>query len=172
MWQWGHPGVWAPTGYYMTAQQAHQPHFTQRPAAPPRDDAAVDTARAQRARDRERRDEQRREELRQIREEMDSLIAQLGEARDRADQAERVADELTKVLDDKFSEMAVDNHHHGDESADTAVAALQTENKKLKAELDEARSHIFSLQPYRNDLTPKEVGQVSSSLPAAGWHTN
>ncbi len=94
-----------------------------------------------------------------MRDEMEDLLGQLGDARNRADQAERVVEELTQLIEEKFSE---DNSHGGEESADAAVAALQAENKKLKAELDEARSHIFSLQPYRNDLTPKEVGQVSS----------
>jgi uncharacterized protein YlxW (UPF0749 family) len=93
---------------------------------------------------------------------MEHLRAQLREANTRADQAERAAEELTRQLKSRPSEMRVDS---GD-SAD-AIMTLQKENAGLKAELDEARSHIFSLQPYRKDMTPKEVGQVSRHLPQA-----
>ncbi|KAK0706053.1 hypothetical protein B0T26DRAFT_654715 [Lasiosphaeria miniovina] len=41
---------------------------------------------------------------------------------------------------------------------------LQAENRGLKADLDDARSHIFSLQPYRKDLTPDEVGREYDDL--------
>ncbi|KAB5583556.1 hypothetical protein GE09DRAFT_1278750 [Coniochaeta sp. 2T2.1] len=41
---------------------------------------------------------------------------------------------------------------------------LHSEIAKLKTELDDARSHIFSLQPYRQKLTPKEVEQDFDDL--------
>ena len=44
---------------------------------------------------------------------------------------------------------------------DESVLRLRGEVKTLEAELEEARSHIFSLQPYRKELTPKEVESVS-----------
>ncbi|KLU91100.1 hypothetical protein MAPG_09623 [Magnaporthiopsis poae ATCC 64411] len=37
------------------------------------------------------------------------------------------------------------------------VRRLEAEVAKLRAELEESRSHIFSLQPYRREITPKEV---------------
>ena len=37
---------------------------------------------------------------------------------------------------------------------------LAEENRVLREQLNDAQSHIFSLQPYRKDLTPEEVGQV------------
>jgi hypothetical protein len=44
------------------------------------------------------------------------------------------------------------------------VEELQQANEKLKTERDDARSHIFSLQPYMKDLTPEEVGRVRTPL--------
>lgn len=38
------------------------------------------------------------------------------------------------------------------------------ENRALREQLNDAQSHIFSLQPYRKDLTPEEVGRVSLPL--------
>lgn len=92
---------------------------------------------------------------------MELLRAQLREANSRAEQAERTAEELARQL--KFRT----NKVTGKVSSNAAdeITALKAENKGLKAELDEARSHIFSLQPYRKDLTPKEVGQVHQPLP-------
>ncbi|KAL8377884.1 hypothetical protein RB595_008527 [Gaeumannomyces hyphopodioides] len=37
------------------------------------------------------------------------------------------------------------------------VHTLEAEVAKLRAELEESRSHIFSLQPYRREITPEEV---------------
>lgn len=37
------------------------------------------------------------------------------------------------------------------------VRTLEAEVAKLRAELEESRSHIFSLQPYRREITPEEV---------------
>jgi len=87
---------------------------------------------------------------------MELMRMQLREANSRADQAERAAEELTRQLKSRSREVATDKDGSTDD-----IAALKAENKGLKLELDEARSHIFSLQPYRKDVTPKEVGQVS-----------
>jgi hypothetical protein len=127
------------------AHQAYQNALAQRLALS-RDD--MDLLRPQRSRD--------RDEERWVRREMESLREQLREANSRADQAERAAEELTRQLKSRSSERMMDRN----DSADTTTT-LKAENNGLKAELDEARSHIFSLQPYRKDLTPKEVGQVS-----------
>jgi chromosome segregation ATPase len=144
MWQLWHPNHWL-QNVHQTAQQAYQDALTQRPAQS-RDD--IDVSRPQRSRE--------RDEEQMVRREMDYLRMQLREANSRAEQAERAAEELAQQLTSRSNEMAVDSA----DSTDTA-ATLEAENKGLKAELDEARSHIFSLQPYRKDLTPKEVGQVS-----------
>lgn len=144
MWQLWHPSRWVQNGHPV-AQHAYQDALTQRPAQS-RDD--IDISRPQRSGE---RDEEQR-----VRREMEHLRMQLKEANTRAKQAERAAEELAQQLKSRSSEMTVDTPN----STDT-TATLKAENKGLKAELDEARSHIFSLQPYRKDLTPKEVGQVS-----------
>lgn len=38
---------------------------------------------------------------------------------------------------------------------------LQEQNRLLREQLSDAQSHIFSLQPYRKELTPDEIGRVS-----------
>lgn len=97
---------------------------------------------------------QSREEA--IAQEMETLRRQLKDANSRADQAERVAEELEHCLKAGFNDTMPRNT-----SLDDTAEALASEVKMLKAELDDARSHIFSLQPYRKDLTPEEVGRVS-----------
>lgn len=134
------------------AHHAYQNALVQRLALS-RDD--MDLLRPQRSRDRD-------DEEPWVRREMESLRVQLREANSRADQAERAAEELTRQLKSRSSAPVMDRN----DSADTTTT-LKAENHGLKAELDEARSHIFSLQPYRKDLTPKEVGQVSCFTPRA-----
>ncbi|EXA41981.1 hypothetical protein FOQG_02333 [Fusarium oxysporum f. sp. raphani 54005] len=41
---------------------------------------------------------------------------------------------------------------------------LAEDNRVLREQLNDAQSHIFSLQPYRKDLTPEEVGQDYDAL--------
>ncbi|KXX73605.1 hypothetical protein MMYC01_209753 [Madurella mycetomatis] len=94
-----------------------------------------------------------------LRLQMEVLRKQLREANNRADQAERAAEELTRQIESRSSEVAVSS---GDSAG--LIQTLLAENKGLKAELDDARSHIFSLQPYRKDLTPEEVGQEFDDL--------
>ncbi len=157
MWQLLSPNHWAP-GAHRVTQQAYQGTMTQR-SLQTRD--AVDLSRSQRGRDRD--DEQRRDR------ELEQLRRQLREANTRADQAERVAEEMTKQLETRLGEMAAEMALGNDSSADS-VSGLKTEIKSLRVQLDEARSHIFSLQPYRKDITPKEVGQVSRiARPVSPW---
>lgn len=87
---------------------------------------------------------------------IDELKAQLRDANRRTQQAESEVDQLRQELASKFREP---ESTAGDDLANM-IKALRAENEGLRNELDEARSHIFSLQPYRKDLTPREVGQV------------
>ncbi|KAK4148599.1 hypothetical protein C8A00DRAFT_19597 [Chaetomidium leptoderma] len=152
-----YPNTWA-LGAHQVPQQAYQDALVQRMARS-RDD--IDPSRFQRRRERDEEPRARRE--------MEQLRLQLREANNRADQAERAAEELAHHLTSRSQEMTVGS----DGSADT-VTSLKVENEGLKAELDEARSHIFSLQPYRNDLTPKEAGQDFDDLVngITDWITN
>ncbi|KAK0705552.1 hypothetical protein B0H67DRAFT_497653 [Lasiosphaeris hirsuta] len=90
---------------------------------------------------------------------MEALQKRLQEASSRADQAERAAEELQKRLKAGFEHTS-----SGKDTLTDTVEVLKSENKSLRAELDDARSHIFSLQPYRQDLTPEEVGRDYDDL--------
>ncbi|KAL2265815.1 hypothetical protein VTJ83DRAFT_6915 [Remersonia thermophila] len=87
------------------------------------------------------------------------------EAQSRAEQAERAADalRLQHAAESKraaaVAAAAAEAAGSGDDRA-----VMQAEIQRLQAELDEARSHIFSLQPYLKDLTPKEVAQDFDDL--------
>jgi hypothetical protein len=93
--------------------------------------------------------------------ELQKMSEQLKEANSRAEQAERAAEELRlqqRAEAKKARELTKqDAANSGDETA-----VLRAEVQSLRAELDEARSHIFSLQPYLKDLTPNEANQVRS----------
>ncbi|KAK4141962.1 uncharacterized protein C8A04DRAFT_30365 [Dichotomopilus funicola] len=97
-----------------------------------------------------------------LRQELERSQVQLHEANTRADQAERAARELSRELQLRSRTSAVAEIRGG--SSEDAATSLRAENARLKAELDEARSHIFSLQPYRKELTPKEIGQDFDDL--------
>lgn len=138
-----HNSWWYPSALGV-AQQAHPGLLVQRPTHA-RD--GVDVHRHARGRG--------QEEKQALLREAENLRAQLKEANSRVDQAEQVAEELGRQLKARSTEVV----RAGDDPADT-VKSLKAENAGLKAELDDARSHIFSLQPYRKDLTPEEVGLV------------
>lgn len=105
--------------------------------------------------------ELREREMREI----ESLRKQLDEATSHAKQAERAVQELTNQLEKLVNECKTKHIPKGagigDEALQGTVDRLERENQRLKSDLDDARSHIFSLQPYRKDLTPHEVGTVS-----------
>lgn len=86
-----------------------------------------------------------------------SMQTQVEIAEEKSERMEQRNSELKKRLD-------------GDETLKDAAALvdhaekLEDENKMLKEQLRDAQSHIFSLQPYRKDLTPEEVGRVCRVL--------
>ncbi|KAK5658680.1 hypothetical protein OQA88_2076 [Cercophora sp. LCS_1] len=81
------------------------------------------------------------------------LRSQLNDETTRADQAERAFQILQQRIDDSRGDSIGNHHVNGNE-----LEALRAENRDLKAKLDDARSHIFSLQPYIKELTAEEVG--------------
>src|SRR5262249_45300392 len=94
-----------------------------------------------------------------LRREVEYLQMQLREANTRAEQADRAAEELSRQLKSRRSKPVM-----ATSDSVGSLAALNAEIRELKVELDDARSHIFSLQPYRKDITPKEVGQDFDDL--------
>ena len=91
-----------------------------------------------------------------LRQEIESLQKRLKEATSRAEYAERATDDMERRLKAATNEVIASNN-----SLEYTVKQLQSQNQNLKTELDDARSHIFGLQPYIKDLMPEEVGRVS-----------
>ncbi len=52
------------------------------------------------------------------------------------------------------------------ESLRSQVQLLTHQLGETKAELEDTRSHILSIQPYVKDITPEEIGRVSLTPPA------
>ncbi|KAL1839321.1 hypothetical protein VTJ49DRAFT_1649 [Mycothermus thermophilus] len=107
--------------------------------------------------------QQMEEKLKDARIEKMRMEEAMVEAQNRAEQAERAAEEIrlryTAEAKAAAAAAAADAANSGDDGA-----VMRAEIKRLQAELDEARSHIFSLQPYLKDLTPKEVAQDFDDL--------
>jgi len=95
------------------------------------------------------------------------LRKRLEEAQARVDQAERVAEEMHNQLKASAAEKAQVDTDPGVDDTTSLVHRLKAENRRLHADLEEARSHIFSLQPYRRDLMPEEVGREFDDLVTA-----
>lgn len=110
--------------------------------------------------DAEHRDElQELAQLRQLQATIARLTAEKESAeRDAATAIEQVG-ELKHLLTSDMEEIAKDAESLGQE-----IRRLKEENHVLRDELNDAQSHIFSLQPYRKDLTPEEVGRVCLEL--------
>ncbi|KAK3320534.1 hypothetical protein B0T19DRAFT_242606 [Cercophora scortea] len=91
-----------------------------------------------------------------LRLEMEALRRELREANGRAAQAERVVEQLQR-------QASINDAARRNENSAT-VEGLAAQIRTLRAELDDAHSHIFSLQPFRKDFTPKEIGQDYDDL--------
>lgn len=63
----------------------------------------------------------------------------------------------------QFIRSDMDDRIKDTERQELEIRKLKAENIQLKNELSDAQSHIFSLQPYRKELTMNDVGQVSES---------
>ena len=104
-------------------------------------------------------------ELTSLRNEVEKLMKELEMADNRAIQAERVATELQQRHATASSKLvnkaAAVRDGDGKDDHTRAIENLTAANESLRAELNDARSHIFSLQPYRKDITPEEMGRVS-----------
>ncbi|KAM0426956.1 hypothetical protein ACHAPT_007854 [Fusarium lateritium] len=78
------------------------------------------------------------------------------------EKAERLADKVNAMKQRMSSNMT--EVERSSETLAAKVEELTDENTVLREQLNDAQSHIFSLQPYRKDLTPEEVGQDYETL--------
>lgn len=99
------------------------------------------------------------EQLHSLQAAMRNLKMEKQVAEERADYATRRVEEM-RDLHQKTVEAA----SHGTKGIQTDVAHIQEQNRLLKEQLNEAQSHIFSLQPYRKEMTPEELGGVSLNV--------
>ncbi|KAM5351867.1 hypothetical protein ACJ41O_004590 [Fusarium nematophilum] len=78
------------------------------------------------------------------------------------EQAERLSERVNNMKLRMSSNMS--EVERSSETLASKVEELTDENHALREQLNDAQSHIFSLQPYRKDLTPEEVGQEYDAL--------
>lgn len=78
----------------------------------------------------------------------------------------QIAEERAHRTVERFTEMKelLQQQQVAQEKGTTGKAAsnvegLHEQNRLLKEQLNDAQSHIFSLQPYRKELTPEEIGR-------------
>jgi hypothetical protein len=93
------------------------------------------------------------EQLQSLQAAMRNLKMEKQVAEERADHANMRVEEM-RELHQKTVEA-------GTKGIETDAAHIQEQNRLLKEQLNEAQSHIFSLQPYRKEVTPEELGGVS-----------
>lgn len=101
------------------------------------------------------------QELR-LRREITELRQKLASSAARAEIAEETADRMRERIEEiKNTKVATVSESERDiNSARQTIRGLEIENSSLKEQLGDAQSHIFSLQPYRQELTPEGVGRV------------
>ncbi|KXH62619.1 hypothetical protein CNYM01_02822 [Colletotrichum nymphaeae SA-01] len=103
-------------------------------------------------------DELLRREIMELRYRLKSTTARAEIAEEKVELAERRIGEIKSTVTSTITEIEKDTAPLA-----SKINELNTENAALKEQLRDAQSHIFSLQPYRKELTPEEVGRVSTS---------
>ncbi|RKK73929.1 hypothetical protein BFJ69_g8948 [Fusarium oxysporum] len=89
---------------------------------------------------------------------VEDLLQRLSELNENKQIADEKADRLTK------KGMSMEHRLSSHMTLASKAKELAEENRVLREQLNDAQSHIFSLQPYRKDLTPEEVGQDYDAL--------
>lgn len=87
------------------------------------------------------------------------LRGHLAEESKRSERTERHFVQMRRQFE-KHIESSAQSHSAVEANLIDQIANLKLETRRLETELEDARSHIFSLQSYRKDVTPDEVGQV------------
>lgn len=98
-------------------------------------------------------------EIDELRRQLKSTATRAEIAEEKAEKMEQRIDEIKNTMSSSFSEV-----EKGNESLASSLKRVKEENSTLTEQLRDAQSHIFSLQPYRKELTPEEVGRVSAAV--------
>ncbi|RGP62003.1 hypothetical protein FLONG3_10373 [Fusarium longipes] len=80
-------------------------------------------------------------------------------AEEKAETLSEKLNNLKKRMNSNMTEVEISSEALADK-----VEELGKENRALREQLNDAQSHIFSLQPYRKELTSEEVGQEYDAL--------
>ncbi|KDN66060.1 hypothetical protein CSUB01_07208 [Colletotrichum sublineola] len=101
-----------------------------------------------------------------LQKEIENLRHQVESATARAEIAEEKVERAEQRIGEIKTEMsaAVDKVGTDTDSPAPKLKQLKAENSTLKEQLRDAQSHIFSLQPYRKEITPEEVGREYDDL--------
>ncbi|KAK1723585.1 uncharacterized protein BDZ83DRAFT_720573 [Colletotrichum acutatum] len=95
----------------------------------------------------------------ELRHRLKSTTARAEIAEEKVERAERRIGEIKSTVNSTITEIEKDTAPLA-----SKINELSTENAALKEQLRDAQSHIFSLQPYRKELTPEEVGREYDDL--------
>jgi predicted nuclease with TOPRIM domain len=80
-------------------------------------------------------------------------------AEEKSDTLSEKLNSLKQRMNSNMTEVEISSEALADK-----VEELGKENRALREQLNDAQSHIFSLQPYRKELTSEEVGQEYDDL--------
>jgi hypothetical protein len=119
--------------------------------------------------EKEREMQMRIEELtKEMQMELEQLAKEVQDLGDKKDIAEGKNELLMRQMQDmkRMMPSLLEDVDKDSDSLAQAFTNLQHENRILREQLQDAQSHIFSLQPYRKDLTPEEVGRVGRWMAA------
>lgn len=90
---------------------------------------------------------------------INTLITEKQIAEEKADRATERITEMKQSLNSGMTDIERDT-----ESLARDLEKSREENRALREQLNDAQSHIFSLQPYRKDLTSEEIGREYDAL--------
>lgn len=93
---------------------------------------------------------------------INALVTEKQIAEEQSERATERINEMKQAMNSGMTDIERDT-----ESLARDLEKSLEENRALREQLNDAQSHIFSLQPYRKDLTSEEIGRVSlaSHLP-------
>ncbi|KZL78432.1 hypothetical protein CT0861_04026 [Colletotrichum tofieldiae] len=98
-------------------------------------------------------------EIEELRHKLELTTARAEIAEEKAERAGQRIGEIKNSMGLTVNELELNS-----DSLAPTLSQLKAENSTLREQLRDAQSHIFSLQPYRKELTPEEVGREYDDL--------